>query len=245
MIGFLLIVLIPDARAAYYASRTSDKYHTKTCRLVSRIKPSKLLVFKTPEKAAKAGYKPCPVCKPKKPKKAVKKRALVKQPKSIERTKKKQPAKRVDKTEAAKPSKVEKQDERAKSREAASETSARIHEIRFEKKADGMEKVFIRLNGFYLPEVKSQEGTKPAIQLFYKNGSMAPDRMLDIETGGYFIRRIKVQKNDFANQLMVTLEMQPNTPFLVNPFFYEEENIYALEISKRENTASEQKAVSP
>jgi Flp pilus assembly protein TadD len=50
--------------AEFYASKTSNKYHTQKCKLVKRIKPARLIIFENPEAAVKAGYIPCKYCKP-------------------------------------------------------------------------------------------------------------------------------------------------------------------------------------
>jgi len=207
---FLLVTLIPGARADYYGSRTSNKYHYKTCAYFPLIKTSRLLVFATPEDAATAGYIPCPVCGPPSPAAARK------------------PAKPVEPAAPAPASAdVKPQD-----------ASARINEIKFGKAVDGTERVVIYLDQYYLPEVQVLEGEKPTVNIYFRNGSLASDKTLDLETEGNFVRRIRVQKNDSASRLTVILEMAPGNTFFVNPFFYEQENIYLLEITKLKNASS-------
>jgi hypothetical protein len=65
----LLLVFIPTAISAteFWGSKTSNKYHYPTCKWTKQISPSNLVKFKSPEEAQKAGYIPCPVCKPPKP----------------------------------------------------------------------------------------------------------------------------------------------------------------------------------
>ena len=65
----LLLVFVPTAISAteFWGSKTSNKYHYPTCKWTKQISPSNLVKFKSPEEARKAGYIPCPVCKPPKP----------------------------------------------------------------------------------------------------------------------------------------------------------------------------------
>ena len=65
----LLLVFVPTAISAteFWGSKTSNKYHYPTCKWTKQISPSNLVKFKSSEEAQKAGYVPCPVCKPPKP----------------------------------------------------------------------------------------------------------------------------------------------------------------------------------
>ena len=62
----LLHVFVPTAISAteFWGSKTSNKYHYPTCKWTKQISPSNLIKFRSPEEAQKAGYIPCPVCKP-------------------------------------------------------------------------------------------------------------------------------------------------------------------------------------
>ncbi len=62
----LLLVIIPNAISAteFWGSKTSDKYHYPTCKWTKQISPTNLVKFNSPEEAQKAGYIPCPACKP-------------------------------------------------------------------------------------------------------------------------------------------------------------------------------------
>ncbi len=62
----LSLVFVPTAISAteFWGSKTSNRYHYPTCKWTKQISPSNLVKFKSPEEAQKAGYIPCPVCKP-------------------------------------------------------------------------------------------------------------------------------------------------------------------------------------
>jgi hypothetical protein len=50
--------------AKFHASRKSNKYHYPWCKWAKRIKPYNLIIFNSVEKAKRAGYIPCKVCRP-------------------------------------------------------------------------------------------------------------------------------------------------------------------------------------
>ncbi|MEW6110437.1 MAG: Ada metal-binding domain-containing protein [Nitrospirota bacterium] len=62
---FSLVLLYGQTWAGeFWGSKNSDKYHYPDCRWSQKIKPHNLVIFETPEKALKAGYVPCKVCRP-------------------------------------------------------------------------------------------------------------------------------------------------------------------------------------
>jgi len=226
-----LCICVPEGRAAYYGSKTSDKYHKKTCPYYSHIKPSKRIAFETPKQALASGYLPCPVCRP--PKSGVIESGT--------------PSGVVGGAGAPTVPLPGADDERTKERMTAQETSGDLKDsdrsvtvqvIKFEKGEDGMERVAVHLDRFSLPEIRVLEGKEPTIELGFRNARTATDRVPDLETEGKFVRRISVQKQDAARGLTIVLEMAPNTMFFVNPFFYEAENVYLLEITKLKKTYS-------
>ena len=52
------------AKVVYVGSKTSNKYHYPACKLAKRIKPGRLISFKSVEAARHRHYIPCPTCKP-------------------------------------------------------------------------------------------------------------------------------------------------------------------------------------
>lgn len=63
--SIVFFAVVPLALSAeFWASKNSNKYHYPTCRSAQNIKPNNLIKFNSPEKAIKAGYVPCKVCKP-------------------------------------------------------------------------------------------------------------------------------------------------------------------------------------
>jgi diguanylate cyclase (GGDEF)-like protein len=65
--GFIIILFLAisvNAAQEFWGSSTSTRYHFPTCEWAKKIRPEKRIVFHSPEEAIKAGYEPCPVCRP-------------------------------------------------------------------------------------------------------------------------------------------------------------------------------------
>ena len=55
---------VTAAEVVYVGSRTSNKYHYPTCKWAKKIRPERLIIFKSVKEAQEHHYIPCPVCKP-------------------------------------------------------------------------------------------------------------------------------------------------------------------------------------
>ena len=53
-----------EAEGEFVGQKKSNKYHYPTCKSVKKIKPWRLIKFKSAEEAQARHYVPCPVCKP-------------------------------------------------------------------------------------------------------------------------------------------------------------------------------------
>lgn len=61
---FFFMAVCANAAQEYVGSKTSNKYHDPACQWVIEIKQHKIIKFSSPEEAKKAGYIPCPTCRP-------------------------------------------------------------------------------------------------------------------------------------------------------------------------------------
>jgi hypothetical protein len=69
LVSLVIVVLFSvlfsgTARAEFWGSKNSNKYHKPSCTSAQNIKSNNLVKFNTPENAIQAGYIPCKVCKP-------------------------------------------------------------------------------------------------------------------------------------------------------------------------------------
>jgi hypothetical protein len=55
---------VTAAEGVYVGSKTSNKYHYPTCKWAQKIRPERLIIFKSVQEAQEHHYIPCPVCKP-------------------------------------------------------------------------------------------------------------------------------------------------------------------------------------
>jgi len=55
---------VTAAEVVYVGSKTSNKYHYPTCKWARKIRPERLIIFKSVKEAQERHYIPCPVCKP-------------------------------------------------------------------------------------------------------------------------------------------------------------------------------------
>lgn len=53
-----------NSAGPYIGSTKSNVYHVVSCRWAEKISPSNRVTFQSKEDAARAGYRPCKVCKP-------------------------------------------------------------------------------------------------------------------------------------------------------------------------------------
>ncbi len=66
VLGCILFIglVLPAFAEEFVGSVTSNRYHLPSCKWAKTIKPKKAITFASPEEASKAGYVPCPRCKP-------------------------------------------------------------------------------------------------------------------------------------------------------------------------------------
>lgn len=58
------VALTGCAKAAFVASKGSDRFHRPSCVWAQQIQPERKLSFATRDEAIKAGLTPCPICNP-------------------------------------------------------------------------------------------------------------------------------------------------------------------------------------
>ncbi len=75
---------------------------------------------------------------------------------------------------------------------AVAATPPRLEEIRFETPAPGVERVIFRLNGINIPKVFAIKGDNPRVVFDFAGTTVAPNLARTIDTGGRFIRRIRI-----------------------------------------------------
>ena len=103
-----------------------------------------------------------------------------------------------------------------------------VKSIRFEIEKE-MEKVFVDLNKYALPRVRTLEGDKPRIVLDFMNAAswQGPFR---IPANGKLVKQIRVYLHRKVGKLRIVLDLNPAEDYIVDQTFYKTENIYCITV---------------
>ncbi len=103
-----------------------------------------------------------------------------------------------------------------------------VKSIRFEIEKE-MEKVFIDLNKYALPRVRTLEGDKPRIVLDFMNAAswQGPFR---IPANGKLVKQVRAYLHRKVGKLRIVLDLNPAEDYIVDQTFYKAENIYCITV---------------
>lgn len=103
-----------------------------------------------------------------------------------------------------------------------------VKSIRFEIEKE-MEKVFIDLNKYTLPRVRTLEGDKPRIVLDFMNAAswQGPFR---IPANGKLVKQVRAYFHRKVGKLRIVLDLNPAEDYIVDQTFYKAENIYCITV---------------
>jgi hypothetical protein len=103
-----------------------------------------------------------------------------------------------------------------------------VKSIRFEIEKE-MEKVFIDLNKYALPRVRTLEGDKPRIVLDFMNAAswQGPFR---IPANGKLVKQVRAYFHRKVGKLRIVLDLNPAEDYIVDQTFYKAENIYCITV---------------
>ena len=103
-----------------------------------------------------------------------------------------------------------------------------VKSIRFEIENE-MEKVFIDLNKYVIPRIRTLEGDKPRIVLDFVNAASwrGPFR---IPANGKLVKQVRAYLHRKAGKLRIVLDLNPAEDYIVDQTFYQAENIYCITV---------------
>lgn len=103
-----------------------------------------------------------------------------------------------------------------------------VKSIRFEIEKE-MEKVFIALNKYAIPIVRTLEGDKPRIVLDFMNAASwrGPFR---IPANGKLVKQVRAYLHRKVGKLRIVLDLNPAEDYIVDQTFYKAENIYCITV---------------
>jgi len=102
--------------------------------------------------------------------------------------------------------------------------------IKFNADPGGSEKVFIRLNGFFIPDVFNIEGDMPRVVIDIGNVQRWSGDS-EIPVRGRLIRRIRSFLHQNDQKLRIVLDLEQAENYHISQIYYSAENIYCLEVS--------------
>ncbi|HYQ61385.1 MAG TPA: SPOR domain-containing protein [Desulfatiglandales bacterium] len=105
-----------------------------------------------------------------------------------------------------------------------------ISEITFKLKSPGKETVWIQGNQFFAPTAFAIEEDKPRFVIDIKDTAPVKRELSRIATDGQFIERVRTFYHKENRTLRVVLDLQPDKKYRIGQFFYQAENIYAVEV---------------
>ena len=110
------------------------------------------------------------------------------------------------------------------------ESGLLISEITFKLKSPGKETVWIQGNQFFAPAAFAIEEDKPRFVIDIKDTAPVKRELSRIATDGQFIERVRTFYHKENRTLRVVLDLQPNKKYRIGQFFFQAENIYAVEV---------------
>jgi len=105
-----------------------------------------------------------------------------------------------------------------------------ISEITFKLKSPGKETVWIQGNRFFAPSAFAIEQDKPRFVIDIKDTGPVKRELSRIATDGQFIERVRTFYHKENRTLRVVLDLQPDKKYRISQFFYQAQNIYAVEV---------------
>ncbi len=105
-----------------------------------------------------------------------------------------------------------------------------ISEITFKLKSPGKETVWIQGNQFFAPSAFAIEEDKPRFVIDIKDTAPVKRELDRIATDGQFIERVRTFYHKENRTLRVVLDLQPDKKYRIGQFFYQAQNIYAVEV---------------
>jgi hypothetical protein len=105
-----------------------------------------------------------------------------------------------------------------------------ISEITFKLKSPGKETVWIQGNRFFAPSAFAIEQDKPRFVIDIKDTLPVKRELSRIAADGQFIERVRAFYHKENRTLRVVLDLQPDKKYRISQFFYQAQNIYAVEV---------------
>jgi hypothetical protein len=120
-----------------------------------------------------------------------------------------------------------KESQKAKTKTAS---DLEISEITFKMKSPGKEAVWIQGNRSFAPSAFAIEEDKPRFVIDIKDTGPVKRELSRIAADGQFIEKVRTFYHKENRTLRVVLDLQPSKKYRISQFFYQAQNIYAVEV---------------
>ena len=107
-----------------------------------------------------------------------------------------------------------------------------VGDITFVKGKDGSEKISIPFNRTCMPSIFSIPGKNPRIVLDLKGVSQCLGKS-KISTNGLLIEQVRTHLDKKEGKLRIVLDLNPSMDYHVAPSYYEAENIFCIEVTRK------------
>jgi hypothetical protein len=105
-----------------------------------------------------------------------------------------------------------------------------ISDIAFKLKGPGKESVWIQGNRTFTPSAFAIEEGKPRFVIDIKDTGPVKKELSRVATEGQLIERIRTSYHKENRTLRVVLDLVPDKKYRISQFFYQAQNIYAVEV---------------
>ncbi len=105
-----------------------------------------------------------------------------------------------------------------------------ISDITFKLKGPDKEAVWIQGNRFFAPSAFAIEEDKPRFVIDIKDTGPVKRELSRIAADGHFIEKVRTFYHKENRTLRVVLDLQPSKKYRISQFFYQAQNIYAVEV---------------
>ena len=105
-----------------------------------------------------------------------------------------------------------------------------ISEITFKLKSPGKETVWIQGNRSFTPTAFAIEEDRPRFVIDIKDTGPVKRELSQIAADGQFVERIRSFYHKENRTLRVVLDLHPAKKYRISQFFYQAQNIYAVEV---------------
>ena len=113
-----------------------------------------------------------------------------------------------------------------------------VKKIEIRRLSNGSEMVSVFLDGFHVPNIFSLDGGNPRVVCDFAGVKPGPGLALNHDFSGKFIRSVRVAYHRAPSpKLRIVLDLVPDIPIDVSPYFFQKERLFSLTLSELETTA--------